>query len=202
MGYVDAHGIPKHLKQPAFPCQGNLTPSTGTLLHSVFLGKEKPKEISGWQPLALSSSHFPHLLFPSLFSPFYLFWTVSFIPAGKNQNITVGYAQKSRHCGGKKKSRNRDAPLGSANLKTEGISACICIWNVHMCACMHRYYLIIQSRSIQASNCSSLLRGIARLWNPVPADWWPPSTQWMCSNSGSSTPFPINLPVFLGGAGK
>lgn len=81
-------------EQPALLCQGNLTPSAGTLLHSGFLGKGKPKEISGWQPLALSSSYFPYLLFPYLFSRFYFFWTVSFIPAEKKQNITVGYAQK------------------------------------------------------------------------------------------------------------
>jgi len=81
-------------KQPALLCQGNLTPSTGTLLHSGFLGNREPNEISGWQPLALNSSYFPHLLFPSLFSLFYFLWTVSFIPAGKDQNKTVRYAQK------------------------------------------------------------------------------------------------------------
>lgn len=63
-------------KQPALPCQGNLTPSTGTLFHSGFLGKGKLKEISEWQPLALSSSYFPHLLYSSL--------------SGQDQNIAVG----------------------------------------------------------------------------------------------------------------
>lgn len=118
-------------KQPALLCQGNLTPSAGTLLHSGFLGKGKPKEISGWQPLALSSSYFPYLLFPSLFSRFYFFWTVSFIPAGKDQNITVGYAQKKPPLWRKKTHRNRDTPLGSAKLNTGGVSACICIQNMH-----------------------------------------------------------------------
>lgn len=90
-------------KQPSLRCQGNLKPSTGTLLRSGFLGKGEPKEVSGWQPLALSSPQFPRSLSPSLFSPFYFFWTANFIPAGKDQNITVGYAQKKPPLWSKKK---------------------------------------------------------------------------------------------------
>lgn len=65
-------------KQPALPCQGSVTCSTGSFFHSGFLGEGKP--ISEWQPLALSSSYFPHLLFSSL--------------SGKDQNVAVGYTQK------------------------------------------------------------------------------------------------------------
>lgn len=98
MSCIDAHGIPRHLSQAASPSVPGESDA-----HSGFPGKGEPKEISGLQPLALSSSYFPHLLFPSLFSLFYFFSTVSFIPAGKDQNITVRYAQKKPPLWRKKK---------------------------------------------------------------------------------------------------
>lgn len=89
---VDVHSIPRHLSETAIPS----IPGESDAQHYItliFLEKEskKKKNLDGslWHPtLHISLTYSSHL------SSFYFFWTVSFIPAGNRQNISVGYAQQ------------------------------------------------------------------------------------------------------------
>lgn len=95
MDYVALHGFPRHLSQTASlsmlrksDAQNYCTP--------IFLEKESEKKYldgSLWQPaLHISFTYSSHV------SSFYFSLTVSFIPAGMDQNISVEYAQKNHHC--------------------------------------------------------------------------------------------------------
>lgn len=139
MGYVDVHVIPRQLsKQPGLLCQGTLMPRTGTLFHSGFLGKGEPKEISGWQPLAHSSSFFPHLLFLALFSLLFLL-DCKFHSSWKGPKYNYWMCtEKDSIVEEKKTYRNKDTPLDSVKLNALGFSVCICIHNMHTCIHMCR----------------------------------------------------------------
>lgn len=134
MDCVDVHGIPRHLSQAASPP----APEEYEAQHwhaasLLFSWKERAK-----RNLWMAASGTQLFIFPSVtlsislfFFFFNFFWTVSFIPAGKDQNITVGYARKKAPLWRKKPYRNRVASLSSAKLNTGGVSACICIQNMH-----------------------------------------------------------------------
>lgn len=119
-------------KQPTLPCQGNLDIQHWLTALLCFFWKGRAK-----RNLWMAASGTQLIIFPSLILPISLLSFLFFLDCkfhsrwkGPKYNCRI-CTEKAACVEGKKLYRNRGIPLGSAKLNTGGVSACICIQNMH-----------------------------------------------------------------------